>query len=369
MGQNPNSTPTNKIFETFLEDYQTIIMAFRKILPHFEAKSHIVRYLAAHEALGYEFLYSVMLDLKELEKSVLLADHRASTREEILKEQIAEIMKINETFSNENIELRRKIEKLLDKNGNQSMSVLDVSKGGGGVNHVKYIRGHYQALLMKTNEFYGQKFEMLKQSILSQDKHAAIKLTIDNVFEDLAEEMGVEGVQDGLRENLKKLKELYNLIGNFWGNKMAKYYLPFEKLETKSTQFLKTLDTRKTTDMNSTGPLTTRPHELLEFDKNGDDEITEESYASKEIEEEENYVVRSGPETRLNSSEYEQKSVDLLLKNKETQLNLVRKKEQVYQNLIYSLTQELRAANKNNQEKLLESEKETELGNSKVVTF
>jgi len=326
---------TNQIFENFLEDYQSIIMAFRRVLPDFQAKSHIVRYLATHEALGYEFLYSVMLDLKELEKTILLADHKKSTQENFFKEQIAELIKISETYREENVELQRRIEKIT-AGGNQSMNA-DISRGGG--NHVKYMRGHYQALLMKTNEFYAQKFEMLKQSLLSKQSHAATKLTIENIFEDLEEEMGLEGIQDGLKQSIKKLKEVHNLIGNTWTDQ-NKFCLPFEKLETKSTQFFKTLDTRKTTDMNSTGPLTTRPHDILEFERN-DDYITEESYLSKEIED-----VKSGPETRLNSSELEQKSLEYFLKNKESELGFIRRKEQTYQNLIYSLTQELKSANK-----------------------
>lgn len=61
-------------------------------MPELEMNSHIVRYLAMHDNLQVDFLYSVMLDLKDLEKYLFVLFHQFSDREKSLQEHIAHIL-------------------------------------------------------------------------------------------------------------------------------------------------------------------------------------------------------------------------------------------------------------------------------------
>ena len=343
--------PNNGVFSVFQEDYETVLNSFRKILPEFETKSHIVRYLATHQILGHEFLYSVMLDLKELEKHVLLRCHIDTTREDFLKEQLNELLKYNELYQKENNELRAQLERIMEAQSNRTSRREDE---GSEARNSLYMKKHYQGLLQKLNEFYGQKMDVLRQSLLSVEKHSATKMAVEGIFEDLVEEISSEGLQKTFKENIKKIQEVHSLIGELWQEK-NKECVDYERIERKSTR-LKTGDTRKeTSDYSSIDPLTTRRFELLEL-RHTENRIEESSMSI--------YEQREGPETRLNTSEIENLSIECLLNEKDQEMEIVRKKEMMYQNMIYSLAQELKGVKNNNYEiqRLELYERENDLG-------
>ena len=128
-------------FGVFREDYQTVFESFKRMMPDFSTKSHIARYLKGHENLGNEFLYAVMLDLKELEKNVFLMHHQNSAREKQLQDQINEIGRLSSN-AQETPNSQFRGEKTTGR------GEAKTSRGDSGV-ITMYMRKHYQALLQK----------------------------------------------------------------------------------------------------------------------------------------------------------------------------------------------------------------------------
>ena len=287
-------------FHAFQEDYIAIFESFKKIMPDFETKSHIMRYLTGHESLGFEFLYSIMLDLKEIEKHVFLMYHKNTSREEFLKEQLFEMAKSNQKHEKEVADLHSKIEERTNRSSRESTRPRMTSM---------HVRGHYQALLLRLNEFYGEKMDILKQTLTKAKSFDQTKIAINDVPDDLMDEIQYEEMQDVLKENMNKITELHSLIEE--SHKERSTTGKFEKPERRISG-----------DFSSIGALTNGGLDTLERNEFWDG--------------------REEQETQLNMSEVEMSRFEILLREKQDEVDIVRKKEQMYQNVIYSLTKELR---------------------------
>jgi len=290
------ANPTNELIQAFKEDYSVVLDNFSKMMPELEMNSHIMRYLNTHDILNSEFLYYVMLDLKDLEKYLFIKFHQISEKERNYRERIESLFIKRKQMEQENSTLRQRVEnleKIIQDNQLTSNSARDSKTS-------EYIHLHYQDLLLQLTNYYHEKLSLLSEKISNPEKSSSITAENQDRLTEILERIPVEEIQHAVLKNKNLFLEINSKIDELYS---------------------------KCQENKSQEPV---PIEIGKVVKFPNVLMTEEGNSLQD----------------LNKSDFDFNQFEKLMKQKEHEINVLRKKEETYQKIIYNLSMELNETKK-----------------------
>jgi len=193
------------LVKSFKEDYNSVLENLKKALPNFDLKSH-QRYLSYHETIGADFLYSVILDFKDLEKFLCMTFHQMRETERKLTERIEQLLKANQDFEEENKNLRIRLEKL-----EQSIEIRRDNPHDGLILPT-YMHSHYQDVLYKIMNFFEEKSSLIEDTLKYPENYISNRNALGEIKEDLLESITSEDIQQKLIKGVDNFLEIHSKI-------------------------------------------------------------------------------------------------------------------------------------------------------------